>query len=293
MFAGVTGATAASATDFYLTLLRRGIAEFDAARYDNALNQLRIAAFGLMDNSDRYQIAHVYQAVAADRLGRAEDARSAAQRVVAAERVQKTFGTLTLPSPVRSDFETVAKKVLTAAEVAAISGPPAVAAPPAQTTRPAPAPVQEKPQVKPAVESGGPAAAVQTKPKATTPAPKPAPVQASATVLANGEQALKAGDLAGAQRTYRDLLSRTLSHAEALRVAEGLYRARDFAGVLLAFVKAGALARGEEPYRYYRAVAYYETGQFANAKKELAAVLPFIQITADVAVYRRKIESAR
>jgi hypothetical protein len=54
----------------------------------------------------------------------------------------------------------------------------------------------------------------------------------------------------------------------------------------------GTLARGEEPYRYYLAVALYETGQYARAKQELADVLPFIEITPDVARYRTKIEGA-
>jgi hypothetical protein len=77
-----------------------------------------------------------------------------------------------------------------------------------------------------------------------------------------------------------------------MRAAEGLYRARDFAGVVRAFDRAGALRKGEEPYRFYLAVAYYETGRFAAAKKELDATLPYIEVTADVARYRDKIAAA-
>ena len=78
-----------------------------------------------------------------------------------------------------------------------------------------------------------------------------------------------------------------------IRVAEGLYRSRDFAAALNAFARVGTLRRGEEPYRYYIAVAAYETGDYARAKKELAAALPYIEITPDVARYRTRIEGAQ
>jgi len=50
--------------------------------------------------------------------------------------------------------------------------------------------------------------------------------------------------------------------------------------------------RGEEPYRYYLAVACYETGQYGAAKRELASVLPFIEVTPDVALYQSRIAAA-
>jgi tetratricopeptide (TPR) repeat protein len=92
---------------------------------------------------------------------------------------------------------------------------------------------------------------------------------------------------------YREVLaSASLDHANAIRAAEGLYRARDFAGALAAFDRAGAFRRGEEPYRYYVAVASYETGQYERAKRELTAALPYIEITPDVSRYRTRIEGA-
>jgi tetratricopeptide (TPR) repeat protein len=71
-----------------------------------------------------------------------------------------------------------------------------------------------------------------------------------------------------------------------------LYRARDFEGALAAFAKLAPLRRGEEPYHYYMAVAFYETGQYARAKAELTAAVPFIEITPDVARYRTKIDDS-
>lgn len=286
---------AANAADFYLSLLRRGVADFDAGRYQSALPQLRIAAFGLIEASDRYQLAQVYLALSADRLEQADAAREAAQRVVAAERVQKSFAALAIPAPVRESFEALAKKALTASEIATLTAP----AKPKQEveSKPPPPPPAKAPETTPAVPApkNPPRTETQTPAKpapATTkpPAPKPVPTAAD---FAAAEKALAAGELAEAQRVYRRLVALSLTHAEALRVAEGFYRARDFAGVLRAFDKAGTLARGEEPYRYYRAVALYETGQIAAAKKELAAALPFIQLTPDVTANRRKIEGAK
>lgn len=104
---------------------------------------------------------------------------------------------------------------------------------------------------------------------------------------------MNSGNLIDARRFYRELLAAPgLDHDTLIRIAEGLYRSRDFSGALSAFNRVGVLRRGEEPYRYYIAVAAFETGDTARAKKELAAALPYIEITPDVARYRSKIESS-
>ena len=76
-------------------------------------------------------------------------------------------------------------------------------------------------------------------------------------------------------------------------VATGFYRTGDFPGALRAFDKLGTFARGEEDLRYYKAVALYETGRYAEAKKELECALPFIERTDEVDRYREKIEQVR
>ena len=83
-----------------------------------------------------------------------------------------------------------------------------------------------------------------------------------------------------------------LTHANALRAAEGAYRSRDFATAVRAFQRAGSIGKGEEQYHYYYAVALYETGLYAEAKRELRAALPYIEVTPDVARYQTKIEGA-
>jgi hypothetical protein len=165
---------------------------------------------------------------------------------------------------------------------------------PAQIKPPESKPAQIKPDPKPAqikpAESKPAQIKPEPKPQQTPPAAKP--VRDITQQLAAADRALGSGDLNGSRKFYQQLLGETLTHEQALRVAEGLYRARDFSNVIRAFDRAGALKRGEEPYRFYLAVALYETGKIAAAKKELAAALNYIELTPDVARYRDKIEGA-
>lgn len=68
------------------------------------------------------------------------------------------------------------------------------------------------------------------------------------------------------------------------------YRSGTFRDAVDAFRRLGGFAAGEEHLRYYYAVALYETGNYPDAKKELACALPFIQVSEDVDRYRRMIE---
>ena len=357
---------AATPSEFYLDLLRRGVAEVEGGRPENATTLLRLAAFGLVESIEHYETAHVHLAVASDRLGDVESARDAAHRVVAAEKVERRYASLQLAAPVRTSFDAVAKKTLSAPDLALLTAKPAPettsvpqalttpqkpapgpstaangsapkpaptttvtsppkratpaptpSAPPApnstqtgtatspnstqtanatqsSSTKP-PAPVQKPVESKPVTTTQKPAVApVETNPVATQPKPPaPAPVDVAAQ-LAAGDRALAAANLAEARRIYRALLPlQNLDRRMLIRLAEGLYRARDFATALQAFRRLGTFRSGEEPYHYYVAVAMYETGDHAGAKRELEAALPHIQLTPDVQRYRAKIEGTR
>ena len=113
------------------------------------------------------------------------------------------------------------------------------------------------------------------------------------TLLTDADRAVKTGDLAMARSLYRTIVDAPqLSHAAALRAGEGAYRSRDFATAIRAFQRAGSIGKGEEQYHYYYAVALYENGLYAEAKRELHAALPYIEVTPDVARYQTKIEGA-
>lgn len=377
-------ASAATPSEFYLGLLRRGTAAYNASRYADAQKQLRLAAFGLVEAIDQYQLAQVYLTLTYDKLSDPDRAREAAHRVVLAERVERKYAGLQLPAEVRTTFEATANKLLSASESAMLlrgapmspppptpqqratastqtppatprrttttvpqakpqpsqtsasqpaqqprntipepqttapeSTPPQTVAPAPQTTKPTqtatatkpvqtattqprPAPTPTAPPTPtPTPKSGGTEAdgrggpVEPARPAVAAPAPHALTASDVATRLTAAERSLNAGNLNDARRAYRELLGAPgLDRETLVRIAEGLYRARDFSSALNAFHRVGALRRGEEPYRYYIAVALYETGDFARAKKELAAALPYIEVTPDVARYRVKIEGS-
>ena len=110
---------------------------------------------------------------------------------------------------------------------------------------------------------------------------------------AEAERALNSGDLTRSRTLYRAIVdSPQLSHAASLHAAEGLYRSRDFGGVIKAFDRAGGIGKGEEQYHWYYAVALYETGRRREAKRELHAALPYIEMTRDVERYAALIDAA-
>jgi tetratricopeptide (TPR) repeat protein len=360
-------AGAASTTDFYLNLLRRGIADLAAGRNDQAARELRTAAFGLLERIDQYEIAHVYLAIASDRLGNDGDAKQSVQKIVVAERVQRRYATLDLPADIRTAFEKIAATTLAPDQLATLRKPagvqpapviapvPQPARPQPQPVRPAPVPVPvpqptrpqpqpqpvpqtpipqpARPQPQPVQPAPVPVTPVpqparpqpqpqparpqpapqpppvivpqpvpQPKPVPVTPVPLPAPARRYASVaeingiLQSGERALERNDLVAARTLYRDALERAPNdHGMLLLVAEGLYRSRDFANVTRAFdraIQVSPIRTSEEPYRYYLAVALYETGQLDAARRELKTVLPYIEETPDVRRYRLKIEGA-
>jgi predicted Zn-dependent protease len=129
-------------------------------------------------------------------------------------------------------------------------------------------------------------------PQPVVPAPQPQ-VREAGPSLADAQRAIDSGDIDRARSIYNELSTApSISHTVALSVAEGLYRVRDFTGAEKAFARAGAIGRGEEGYHYYYAVALYETGHYGDAKREIAAALPYIAVTPDVTRYRAKIEGA-
>ena len=112
----VGSAWAATPSEFYLGLLRRGTGSYEASRYTDAQRQLRIAAFGLVEAVEQYQLAQVYLTLTYDKLSDPDRAREAAHRVVLAERVERKYAGLTLPAEVRTAFETTANKLLSSSE---------------------------------------------------------------------------------------------------------------------------------------------------------------------------------
>jgi tetratricopeptide (TPR) repeat protein len=308
----------AAGDDFYQRIYDRGLAHYGFGNYAAACSELRIAAFGFVEDVARYESSEAYFALAAQHLGRLTDARDALQKILIADRVQPRFYTLTFPETVRAQLNAAVAALLTheeAARFATLGNRPVATAELQKPTVVVPTP-DVKPNVATTVdnrrgnvEGAAPPGEVATppppprsappkpapQPRANVPVPQPpraAAVNVEATIGA-AEMAVDAGELPHARSLYDGLLtSAQLTHVQALRIAEGLYRSRDFAGAVRAFDRVGTLGRGEEPFHYYHAVALFEIGRVADAKRELAAALPFIEQTPDVARYRAKITSA-
>jgi tetratricopeptide (TPR) repeat protein len=263
---------AAAAVDpFYADLYQRGMAHFASGEFAPAAKDLRLAAFGSVDVPEQFETAHIYAAIAASKSGQDADVRTSVQRVYAAERIQRTYALLKLPESVRKNFDALARTALTANELAYLQSN-------------APAPPRTMPQVVTHPIPGG------THPQPTA---DPPPAQPAGTA-ADAEKAIAAGQLGTARSIYESMLeSPQLTHTDLLKIGEGLYRVRDFTAATRAFGRAGTFEKGEEGDRYYYAVALFETGQNAAAKRELAAALPHIEITSDVAQYRTKIQEAK
>src|SRR5436190_7430709 len=151
-----TSALAASGDEFYDRLFNRGMAQFNEGNYANAYSSLRVAAFGLLEDVRRFETAQIYMTVAAARQRHESDARMAVQRVIAAERVERRYASLSLPDAVRKEFEDAAQRLLTADQIGTLHGG-AVTRPQPQPHATIPPPVivpapQQQPAPKPALQ---------------------------------------------------------------------------------------------------------------------------------------------
>ena len=253
---------------------------FAAAEYAQAFTQLRTAAFGFVDEIEQFEIAHSYASIAAHRLGRDSDARDSLMRIVVAERAQPRYQSIKLPDEIRTELNAVAANLLTRQE-AAVLGVTAVAKPAVDV----PTPTKRPNVAVTAPRDGGPDAGAP-------PTSQPA-VGDVESRLAEAQRAIDSGDNRRARSIYKELSSdSSLPHDAALRVADGLFRVHDYAAAANAFARAGTIGSGEERYHYDYAIALYETRRYRDAKRELAAALPYINITPDVTRYREKIEAA-
>ena len=78
--------------DFYERLYERGMSHFRAAEYQAAFFELRIAAFGFPEQLEKFEMAEIYAAAAASRIGNEAWTRDAMVRIVSAEKVYRGVG---------------------------------------------------------------------------------------------------------------------------------------------------------------------------------------------------------
>jgi tetratricopeptide (TPR) repeat protein len=334
--------------EFYERLYARGMADFRTADYQLAYTELHKAAFGFVEEIEKFETAEVYAAIAANRLGHPGEARDALLRIAAAEDVQPHLRSMTIPDDLRAELLRAAAALLTKKEAAAFgiseemqdaaakehprvdvptpsvkpnvaetaprgagdanapdgaaeaqpaaasstSPPPPAGDPSPASALPSDHPVSKDPPPAAPREESGAQPGKQTIAPMVPPKQQPAKKTIDAR-LDEAQQAIDNGDPDSARTIYNALLrDPQLPHAPAMRLAEGLYRVRDFAGALRAFRGVGAIGQDEERYHYYYAVALFETRHYRDACRELDLALPFIEVTEDVAGYREKIYRA-
>ncbi|MEA2326067.1 MAG: hypothetical protein QOE68_1026, partial [Thermoanaerobaculia bacterium] len=106
------------AQNFYEARFQSGVVDFNRGAYARAADELRVAAFGRVEDIPSYITAEVYLAVTSDRLEHAEDARTSALKVLQAERITPSYAALQLPADVRASFEQLLPALLTRDQLA-------------------------------------------------------------------------------------------------------------------------------------------------------------------------------
>ena len=200
----VFAAVAQASDPFYTALLTRGVSDAQRGEHFKAVKELRIAAFGLVDDPVQYLRAQVYLANSLEKLGQHADAAASVDKASRAERINASYATAAIDPDTRSTFEALAAKSLRPEQLAMLPSfkrtataapPPVIAAPPKPVPAPPPVVVEKPvtrttpppaPKIEPVVQKPAPVvvqkpvvaqkpAVVQTKP-APPPAPDPKPV---------------------------------------------------------------------------------------------------------------------
>ncbi|HSP34089.1 MAG TPA: hypothetical protein VLU46_07240 [Thermoanaerobaculia bacterium] len=296
-------------------LLQGGIASFRASRYTEAAKDLKEAADAMLSseqmqayvnsgkfaNIDKFETALVYLALAEAKLGHDDQAREAVLRLDTAERIENVFARLPLDAD-GAAFQQLAARLVPNGKLPE-NTQVAAAAPPAQTAAPAPAPAPPPAAADRAERDKAIADAVAAERARMEQEADERIAAATRTLTPRTDYLVRLrqadayadnGQTSRADEIYMGIAN--ASDAPRDIVAEsgvGLYRISAFRDALRVFRKLAPFARGEEDLRYYNAIALYETGDIANAKRELACSLPFIETNEDVARYRAKIEKTR
>lgn len=281
-------AAPAFAQSFYETRFQAGVIDFNRGAYARAADELRVAAFGRVDDIPSYEAAEIYLAVTSDRLERTEDTRTAAMKVLQAERITPAYKTLQLPATVRTAFEDLLPALLTRDQIAAV---------------PAFAPLAGR---APAVQSGAPRASRNAAGPVPTPTKRPnvavtAPKNddkveptAPQPALDYGRLALErvaAGDEAGARR-YANLAfaaddTNANAHAAMAQIARAHGAWNDVAEHY-AIVRTRRRLTDDESAAYF--VALVNIGRTADAAGVRRTLPAAVQARPDVRQASQQIE---
>ena len=112
--------SSATADEFYERQLRAGKADFEARRVTEAANELRVAAFGFLDQPSLLAEALVRLAVAQNTLGLKSEVTKTLDRFVDVEQRFAPYKTLSIEPQIKSSFETLALSSLSSEVIATL-----------------------------------------------------------------------------------------------------------------------------------------------------------------------------
>lgn len=309
----IVASSASAAHPFYVSMLERGVASATRGDHQTALRELQTAAFGLLGDLPRYELAQVHIALVSKRLGNEGLMRAATAKVAQVEQLEASYARIPLAPSVRAEFNTLAPTVLSPEQLALILpvvgtratqvitnstvvSPPAAAPPvvetvtdvavvPASIATPRPAaPAAARPAAAPPAQPpAAPAVARPTPPAAVT-------VDPLAVRFRAAEALLDKRDLAGARRAYIMLLQEPqLQRAHLLALGRGLSRSGAWQDSALAYQRAHPLQDGEEIHMFHQAVSRYELGELTVARALMRRAAAKLPNTPEIAAYRQKI----
>lgn len=284
ILAALPGAAPLRAADpFYSGLLREGIHNYDSGDYAAAVRHLRIACFGMLDETEPLVDCLARLALAQDKGGDPEGFRETFRRLVEVEERFGSYSKAQLPAALKTAFEQRAAALVPASTLTAVPAFQALARKPA----PAPGkPAAGKPETKPAP------APVPTAP-AGAPAVKPL-AEADRQKMAEARRLLasegKISELRQAFEAARQVADAHPESAEAQHLAaEAAYRISRWNDSASYFKRGGEPGADQPELLFYMAVALYESGDRTGAATVLRRCLPNLQRTSYVDGYARKI----
>jgi tetratricopeptide (TPR) repeat protein len=267
---------AAPADDFYLVRLQAGKAEAAAGRPYEAIDDLKIASFGFLDQPALLIEGLSRLALAQAAAGRNDDAEATLRRMVEIERRYDGWAQADLEPGTRAAVAAVVGKKLGADAAKLLEMPvatPVPAATPTPTAIPTPLPAPLQVPAPPPVSVIGPASP-----------------PASAAILVESKSLVNQG-------RYVENLRRLVAAVAAspgdreLRKAllEGAALTKDWGTAVAQLEPLRPFRDGEEPWMFYGAVALSETGKAAEARDLAEKALPRLSRSPFVDYYARKI----
>ena len=266
---------AAPADDFYLVRLQAGKAEAAAGRPYDAIDDLKIASFGFLDQPVLLVEGLSRLALAQAAAGRNEDAEATLRRMVEIERRYVGWAQADLEPETRAAVVALVGKKLGADAAKLLVAPPAPAAVP--TAAPTAVPT-----------------AVPT--PVPTPGPPPAPVigppsaPASTAILVESKSLVTQGRYVENLRKLVAAVAANPTDRELRKaLLEGASLTKDWGTAVAQLEPIRPFRDGEEPWMFYGAVALHESGRAAEARELAEKALPRLARSPFVDYYARKI----